>query len=1145
MNIRYFVLSLIVTSISAFAGNSTVSIQLSENPDPVQEMAAKKLAHYLGQMYPDNDFSVNSKIPETSYTVLIGTASSFPAYTKHIDTEFLGKPGSFIVKKIGKQESLIIGSDSRATLHGVYTLLEHLGAGFYLSYEVVPRKKTDFSFEEWKLKDAPLAPTRIVFNWHNFLSGCSGWNFSDWKAWVDNAASMRYTDIMVHAYKNNPMFTFTHNGVSRPAGHLATSSKGRDWSTMHLNDVRRIPGGNAFFEQATFGSEAALVPDEKRVQTAQDLMNKVFDEAKAIGMGINFAIDVDTGDPAAILDTLPDEAKFTAGTTLVNPDTPAGYAYYRSMLKSLLQTYPQITNVWVWHRWKLTTPWTTLPPEDFPNDTWRTEFGKIVEKYPHLKDDPYASGQYAISHIVRAFRKAMDELGFVDVKLGVGTWRFPHLKAADVFMPDGVTFMALDYGREFGSDSLRKLLSELKHPFIPIVWAHHDDGAYLGRPYTPFPDFCSELERQKTDGFGVIHWTMRPLDMFFKSLSEQVWLNTKDQPLQETCNNMAQRIFGNSDDLGGYLYQWVTKGPIFGRETLDYFMWEPFDNMEVLLSNSQKRLDILKSIDKLNMTAQQKAHLDYFKDFESFCMEFIRNQNMLWKAKKQISTKMGDLQSYRKIVSHLKPESVIQTYVKAISNGDTTQSEKGLAVTLSTQWLPYFIEQRQLAGSEPIRINFSPTQHEDLAAMPGKRTFFIDKDGNYWRALGERETQIPVFSNPVNKTGISAIDEIARTGIKISKTFNLKIKNLLDGPQSDGQFHDGHISPGKYRLNLIFLNTAGNASTQSIANILLPDGTEQKIRADQSGPFQVSYPVELNKDFAPIAIKPLADHVGLCGLWLDPIDVNLPEPYGLRVAEASGSSASGDSDVELTLDNNLNTKWLTPDKKGGILYDFGRIRKLSEVKIAWLNGESRRQQFKIDVSSDKRNWQSIFAGHSSGYTSSMETYSFKPVRARFLRIHNLGNTKDDSMSISEIEFHRTQSKHPDGLRIYDIKASEPTNPEHEYSPRKAIDVNPGTRWAANGKGQWIQFRLDHRAMVETVKIQWFGHKRSYAFEIQASPNGKNWKTVSSHTSSNTPGLDEFTLKAVHAPWLRLLCHGNNENTWNSILECEIHGFLKN
>jgi hypothetical protein len=61
--------------------------------------------------------------------------------------------------------------------------------------------------------DTPLVNDRLVFNWHNFLSGCSAWNLADWNRWTDDSHKLGYNAIMVHAYGNNPMAGFSFQRI--------------------------------------------------------------------------------------------------------------------------------------------------------------------------------------------------------------------------------------------------------------------------------------------------------------------------------------------------------------------------------------------------------------------------------------------------------------------------------------------------------------------------------------------------------------------------------------------------------------------------------------------------------------------------------------------------------------------------------------------------------------------------------------------------------------------------------------------------------------------------------------------------------------------------------------------------------------------
>ena len=62
-----------------------------------------------------------------------------------------------------------------------------------------------------------------------------------------------------------------------------------------------------------------------------------------------------------------------------------------------------------------------------------------------------------------------------------------------------------------------------------------DDRTFVGRPYLPFPNFTGLVKGTGT-GFGVIHWTTRPLDIYFKSLAEQALFVTKSGIEARTIN---------------------------------------------------------------------------------------------------------------------------------------------------------------------------------------------------------------------------------------------------------------------------------------------------------------------------------------------------------------------------------------------------------------------------------------------------------------------------------------------------------------------------------------------------------------------------------------------------------------------------------
>ena len=281
---------------------------------------------------------------------------------------------------------------------------------------------------------------------------------------------------------------------------------------------------------------------------------------------------------------------------LADPDSKEGYLYYKSEIEQLMKLYPQITQVAVWFRGAPASPWTSLKPEDFPA-SWREEYRAAIAANPALKDDPHAPGMFAMGKVAKAFRKALNETGHAQVTLAAGSWGFGYLPSADAFMPASTTLMPLDCNYEFPSDPVQESVRAIgRHrPVVPIVWAQHDDREYAGRSYVPFAGLGSMLQWSNSAGYGVIHWTTRPLDLFFKSVADQVWTGSEDEALDTTAAEMAKRTFGSgAQELGKrYLLDWIYNGPAFGRETSDKFISLTLDAENEAIG-AKARLDLLK-----------------------------------------------------------------------------------------------------------------------------------------------------------------------------------------------------------------------------------------------------------------------------------------------------------------------------------------------------------------------------------------------------------------------------------------------------------------------------------------------------------------------------------------------------------------------
>ena len=437
-------------------------IAVSKQVTNPERVMAKELAGYLGRLYGDTSFTVSDTPSESEPIIYLGTPKSMPMLTKHVGNRALAGPESYVVTAAtidGRRCGLILGADPAGVVYGSYSLLRRLGCGFYLSFDTLPKAELKpFSFDEWDLSDRPLVPTRLVFNWHNFLSGCSTWNLEQWQKWIVQSQKMGYNAVMVHAYGNNPMAGFEFRDIQKPVGYLSSTRVGRDWSTNHVNDVRRLHGGE-IFDAPVFGADAAIAgTDRERTEAAQKLMAGAFACAERRGVEVFFAVDIDTtsANPQELILALPEEARFeievaTLGwmgqeegkAWLANPDSLEGYEFYRAQVEQLLEVYPQIDCLVAWHR-KHHTPWMGFDAESMPK-AWQEEYAAEVKRTPGVEKLWHSLHMFAQAKIVRAFRRALDELGRKDVQVAFGSWDFDFLPAADRFMPEDVAFIPLDW----------------------------------------------------------------------------------------------------------------------------------------------------------------------------------------------------------------------------------------------------------------------------------------------------------------------------------------------------------------------------------------------------------------------------------------------------------------------------------------------------------------------------------------------------------------------------------------------------------------------------------------------------------------------------------------------------------------------------
>jgi hypothetical protein len=245
-----------------------------------------------------------------------------------------------------------------------------------------------------------------------------------------------------------------------------------------------------------------------------------------------------------------------------------------------------------------------------------------------------------------------------------------------------------------------------------------------------------------------------------------------------------------------------------------------------------------------------------------------------------------------------------------------------------------------------------------------------------------------------------------------------------------------------------------------------------------------------------------------------------------------------------TLDGSLSTRWSAYGDGQTITYDLGATPTVSSVQLAWYKGNQRVATFDIRTSSDGAAWTTVFSGKSSGKTLNFETYNVTDTKARYVAIVCHGNNKDLWNSITETRIIGSTPVAPPPTTETHLPVVSVTASANDGNvPANTLDGNLGTRWSANGDGQWIRFDLGSNQAVTSVDVAWYkGNTRAAKFDILTSVDDSTWTTVYSGMSSGTNlNFETYPFASSTARYVSIVGHGNTVDTWNSITEVAVYG----
>ncbi len=126
-----------------------------------------------------------------------------------------------------------------------------------------------------------------------------------------------------------------------------------------------------------------------------------------------------------------------------------------------------------------------------------------------------------------------------------------------------------------------------------------------------------------------------------------------------------------------------------------------------------------------------------------------------------------------------------------------------------------------------------------------------------------------------------------------------------------------------------------------------------------------------------------------------------PPAPGCEPVSASADDGNVPANV---LDNDLNTRWSANGDGQWIQFCLGDTLSVTGVQIAFYSGNTRTSTFDVLTGNDGTNWTTASAGRvSSGTSVNLETFSFTPRNAKYIRIVGHGNSVNLWNSYAEVK----------------------------------------------------------------------------------------------------------------------------------------------
>ena len=273
---------------------------------------------------------------------------------------------------------------------------------------------------------------------------------------------------------------------------------------------------------------------------------------------------------------------------------------------------------------------------------------------------------------------------------------------------------------------------------------------------------------------------------------------------------------------------------------------------------------------------------------------------------------------------------------------------------------------------------------------------------------------------------------------------------------------------------------------------------------------------------------------------------------GNLIKSVKASTQERNSNVNLAVDNNPDTRWLSWFiNNQWLVADLGSKKAFNKVTINWDGGNGRdgyATEYQVQVSDNERNWTTVKTiNNGNGGT---EAVSLGNQNARYVRLNLIKRGTLKGFGIREMSVTGGQggatsapSQPASGQNLALNKVVTASSTERCCDTRSATDGNNDTKWVSWFiDNQWLIIDLGRAQSFSSASISWVGAngRGGYAakYDVQVSNTKGNWKTVST-VNNGDGGIDNLSLGNQNARYVRLNLRKRGTLTGFSIKNIEI------